>query len=123
MFILYILIFIFAWIMFEDLYYNTRDHFYCFPPSKLSPDAQITDISSNVVGFKGTKCFRTNVTFSDGSRFVSHKTWREDYFSTYKITLTELDREMIVMEAKDAHHIALCRYNHFKHRWGRFFKK
>ena len=89
--------------------YNSRIHIRC-EPEHLREDAKITDVNIKSVGFKRSMKYRTTVVFSDGFKYISHLTERDDGFFTYKIIMTPQMKQMIEGEAKAAHLQRLRKY-------------
>ena len=85
-------------------WYNTTDHWHKDQGvSALREDAQITDISKQILWSKFEYYIRTTVCFEDGFRYVSHKCVRKRYGGIEKTDVTDELREEILNDAKEAH--------------------
>lgn len=85
--------------------WNCFDHSKVKANSVLCSDANIVDVRSEKVQYaKNGAKYKTTVTFSDGFKFITHKTNREDNFFTYQISV---DTEEILENATKAHDRAL----------------
>ena len=101
-----ILVAIFAWpvyIMCKALY-SLFDHSRWDKDSKPSFDAKIVDINFEKVQYtKNGMKYKTTVSFSDGFKFITHKTNRKDSFFTYQISIDETLRRDIIEKANRLH--------------------
>ena len=88
-------------------WYNSTSHSKVGNSEKLSAEAAIIDIETEIVGLKGEHVFRTTVTFDDTFQYVSHKTNRQDKFMVYTIAITQEQKSEIIQEAYFAHFEAL----------------
>ena len=96
---------IIVWLIRNKIYTSTNHINY--DSSKLTDDATIKEIKHNTVGAKGDKVIRTTVTFSDGFRFVSHDTIRENHLFFYTLSVPEEIKKRITQTAVLAHRQAL----------------
>ncbi len=100
--ILVFLLFVLGAIICKDIYDSTS-HSVCDSPAMLKEDATIINVERKVIGSKGHKRYRTTLHFSDGFRFISHKTDVANHLIAYSISVTsELNKE-IIRDALIAH--------------------
>ena len=91
--------------------YHLFDH--CGWNENANPNAmaEILKISSEKVQYvKNGKKYKTTVLFSDGFYFITHRTNREDYFLSYKISVDESLMEEIITKACKMHNKAVNKY-------------
>ena len=66
--------------------------------------AKIVDINFEKVQYtKNGMKYKTTVSFSDGFKFITHKTNRKDSFFTYQISIDETLRQDIIEKATRLH--------------------
>lgn len=84
-------------------------------PHNPDLNAQIIDIKTEKVKYtKNNAQLKTTVFFSDGYRYITHLTDRQNGILTYTISLSEESRKAIINEAITSHAAAVQRYQ--KHR-------
>lgn len=76
----------------------------------LLQDAKVVDVQSEKVQYtkNGTK-FKTTVYFSDGFRFVTHETERDDGLLSYQISISPALYKWMIEEATERHDCALAK--------------
>lgn len=85
-------------------FYYLFDHTECYDESLLSFEAKIVKIHTEKVKYsKNGMKYKTTVFFSDGFRFITHKTNREEGFFTYQISIDESLKQEIVEKAMRLH--------------------
>ena len=109
LFVMILAIAVIGGIVYKDIYDSTN-HCRCNDASRLSIEAKIVNISTEKVGTKGHKRFRTTVVFSDGFEYISHDTNVDNYVFAYRISLSASDKEQIVLDAIEAHKNAIEKY-------------
>lgn len=83
----------------KGIYYKF-DHSYWDENSQPSLNAGIVDVVSEKVQYtKNNAKFKTTVTFTDGFRFVTHRTDRTQHFMTYDISVDKAEVIALAMEA------------------------
>lgn len=101
------------------VYFVANEVYWNFDHGKWDKDAT-PDINANVVdisskkesyGKNNTK-FKTTVKFSDGYRFITTKTKRQDKLLTYKISIDEELSKKIIDAAKASHEKAVKKLEH-----------
>ncbi len=100
-----IIIILFAGLIFfkyQD-WYNSKDHCSYDDVETLREDAQVINLTCNVVGNKQKRRWRTEVYFDDGFRYISHKTDVNNYILGYRISITEGDKIDIIELAVEKH--------------------
>lgn len=76
---------------------------------KPDPNAVIVDFTvERVKDLSNEYRYKTTVEFSDGYKFVTHSTKRENHLLTYSISV---DREVIRAQAIEAHDKAVRKWN------------
>ena len=81
------------------------DHSSWSEDAQPSTNAQIVDIQIKKVKYaKNAAKFKTTVIFSDGFRFITHRTKRKQHYMSYEISI---DKNEILMRAISAHEQAL----------------
>lgn len=89
-------------------FWSIFDHSIVPKHSILSQDAEILDIRSEKVQYtKNGMKYKTTVYFSDGFKFVTHETDREDGFLNYQISISPELSRWIIKGATLAHDEAL----------------
>ena len=70
----------------------------------LYRDAKIVDVRSDKVQYvKNGSKYKTTVRFSDGFRYITHETERDDNFLTYQISISPELYKSIIECAKEEH--------------------
>ncbi len=83
--------------------YKSRASKIEYDADKMREDAKPIGISHDIVGPNSKRRYRTTVTFSDGFKYISHKTNVDYQFLTYKISVPDEMKDEIVMDAIEAH--------------------
>ena len=91
-----------AWIIYEG-WYNSTAHSKVEDASKLRIDAKIINVHTEEVGRKQTRAIRTTVSFDDGFKFISHKSEKKVYLTSYTLTVTKDVVNQIIIDAIKAH--------------------
>ena len=88
--------------------YHLFDHTQQPSNTKLDPKATIIDFRSEKVEYsKNGAKFKTTVVFSDGFRYITHRTNRKDGIFTYQIGIDNSLRKEIIEKAISKHDEAI----------------
>ena len=107
-------ILLFGWIFFAigRSIYHLFDHTKWDECSMPDLNAKIVDIhTEKVIYVKNGAKFKTTILFSDGFRFITHKTNREDGFLTYHIDIDESLMNEIMEKSISVHKKAVLSYD------------
>ena len=89
--------------LFKHIYY-AFEHGKWERGSVPDPDASVVNVESEPVNYAGVVRFKTTITFSDGFRYISHKTKQDvSWVGSVKYTLPEDLEKEIMQRAMEAH--------------------
>lgn len=92
-----------AWVIYTD-WYASRSHYYYDNIATLREDVKISYVNRESVGTRGRRRWRTTVLFTDGFKYVSHKTDIQNHFASYTISISVNTNDEILQDALMAHH-------------------